>query len=145
MIGKTFKKVLYFLGIEDEMPQERDEIGQKSYTSRSEQKTLGRVINIHQASKNKMIIFKPRSFEEVRGITDEVKNRRAVIVNFERTDKDNAKRILDFLSGSVYALNGSVKRIGPGIFLFVPDNIDVANAEVEENRYKPSLISKQEV
>jgi len=133
MSNKTFfKKILYFLGIEDEMPEETEKNELDAYVSRPEPKSMGRVINIHQANKNKMIIFKPASFEEVREITDEVKNRRAVIVNFERVDKETAKRILDFMAGSIYALNGTVKKIGPGIFLFAPDNVDVSGLEGEE-------------
>jgi cell division inhibitor SepF len=144
MGDKTFfKKVLYFLGIEDEVPQESEKDDFEPYVARPEPKPIGRVINIHQTSKNKMVIFKPGSFEEVREITDEVKNRRAAIVNLEKLDRENAKRILDFMSGSIYALNGAVKKIGPGIFLFVPDNIDVSGVDIEEdNKDKPSLISK---
>ncbi|NLZ53310.1 MAG: cell division protein SepF, partial [Thermoanaerobacteraceae bacterium] len=81
MSNKTFfKKILYFLGIEDEIPQEAEKDDFEPYIARPEPKPMGRVINIHQTSKNKMVIFKPRSFEEVREITDEVKNRRAAIV-----------------------------------------------------------------
>jgi len=127
-----FKKILYFLGIEDEMPEEDEKNDFEPYIARPEQKAKGRVINIHQTNKNKMIIFKPSTFEEVREITDEIKNRRAVIVNFERLDKETAKRVLDFMSGSIYALNGTVKKIGPGIFLFAPDNVDISGLEGEE-------------
>ena len=145
MSGKTFfKKVLYFLGIEDEVSQESEKDEFEPYIARPEPKPIGRVINIHQTSKNRMVIFKPSSFEEVREITDEVKNRRAAIVNLEKLDRENAKRVLDFMAGSIYALNGAVKKKGPGIFLFVPDNIDVSGVEIEENKNndKPSLISK---
>ncbi|NLZ54246.1 MAG: cell division protein SepF, partial [Thermoanaerobacteraceae bacterium] len=70
------------------------------------------------------------------------KNRRAAIVNLEKLDRENAKRILDFMSGSIYALSGTVKKIGPGIFLFAPDNVDVSGLEAEEgNQDKSSLIS----
>ena len=133
MSNKTFfKKILYFLGIEDEMPEEAEKQDFEPYIARPEPKSRGRVINIHQTNKNKMIIFKPGSFEEVSEITDEVKNRRAVIVNFEKLDKETAKRILDFMSGSIYELNGTVKKIGPGIFIFAPDNVDVSGVEGDE-------------
>jgi len=133
MSSKTFfRKILYFLGIEDEIPQEAEKNDFEPYIARPEPKSMGRVINLHQTNKNKMVIFKPSSFEEVREITDEVKNRRAAIVNFEKLDRETAKRILDFMAGSIYALNGTVKKIGPGIFLFAPDNVDVSGVEAEE-------------
>ena len=142
MSNKTlFKKILYFLGIEDDVPPEEEE--HKPYPMRPEPKP-GRVINIHQASKNKMVIFKPIAFEEVKEITDEVKNRRAAIVNLERLETANAKRILDFMAGSIYALNGTVKKIGPGIFIFAPDNIDISGVDIDDDvdRPGPTLVSK---
>lgn len=144
MSNKTFfKKILHFLGIEDEMPQEEEKGNFEPYIARPEPKPMGRVINIHQTNKNKVVIFKPGSFEDVREITNEVKNRRAVIVNLERLDKDNAKRVLDFMAGSIFALDGTVKKIGPGIFLFAPDNVDVAGLETEEeNQDNSSLHAK---
>ena len=64
-------------------------------------------------------------------------------VNLEKLDRENAKRVLDFMAGSIYALNGAVKKVGPGIFLFVPDNIDVSGVDIEEeNQDKSSLASK---
>ncbi|MCR4430093.1 MAG: cell division protein SepF [Tepidanaerobacteraceae bacterium] len=138
MAGKNiFNRILYFLGIEDEYPVHADDIEDyQPYSARNDIKQKGRVINIHQSSKNKMVIYKPTSFDEVREISDEVKSRRAVIVNMEKLDKENAKRVLDFMSGSIYALNGTVKKIGPGIFIFAPDNVDVSGTAVEENLEK---------
>lgn len=133
MGNKFINKVLYFLGIGDEEPQ-MEEKEEKDYGLLPiDQRPKGRVINIHQNIKNKMVILKPASFDDVKEITDEVKNRRAVIVNMEKVDKENAKRILDFLSGSIYALNGTVKKVGPGIFVFAPDNIDISGVDVEES------------
>jgi len=126
-----FKKILYFLGIEDDIPSENEKEDYEAVPLRPEPKP-GRVINIHQTSKNKMVIFKPVAFEDVREITDEVKNRRAAIINLERLEKENAKRVLDFMAGSIYALNGTVRKIGPGIFIFAPDNIDVSGVDLEE-------------
>lgn len=142
MGGKNiFNRILYFLGIEDEYPVHTDDNEDyQPYSIRPEMKSKGRVINIHQPSKNKMVIYKPTSFEEVKEISDEVKNRRAVIVNMEKLDKDNAKRVLDFLSGSIYALNGTVKKIGAGIFIFAPDNVDISGNITEENLEKSFLL-----
>ena len=140
---RLFNKILYFLGIEDDNPSPPEREDYEDYLNRPEQRPKGRIINIHQTTKNKMVIFKPGSFDEVRDISDEVKNRKAVIVNMEKLDKENAKRILDFMSGSIYALNGTVKKIGPGIFIFAPDNIDISGIDMEEGlQEKPSLLLK---
>lgn len=144
MAGKNFfNKILYMLGIEDEDPAPlEDRESYEPYMARPDIKTKGRVINIHQTSKNKMVIYKPTSFDEVKEISDEVKNRRAVIVNMEKLDKDNAKRVLDFMSGSIYALNGTVKKIGPGIFIFAPDNVDISGSALEESLQEKSFSLK---
>ncbi|RKL63179.1 cell division protein SepF [Thermoanaerobacteraceae bacterium SP2] len=144
MAGKNIlNRILYFLGIEDENPvSTEDRTDYEPYVNRPEIKPKGRVINIHQTSKNKMVIYKPASFDEVREISDEVKSRRAVIVNMEKLDKDSAKRVLDFMSGSIYALNGTVKKIGPGIFIFAPDNVDISGTAIEESFQEKSFLLK---
>ncbi|ADL07769.1 cell division protein SepF [Thermosediminibacter oceani] len=132
--NKLFNKILYFLGIEDEdhdhenppvlQPEESLHIPVRP--------EKGRIINIHQMPKNKVVVFKPSNFDEVRVITEELKNRRAVIVNLESLDKETARRILDFLSGSVFALDGTVKKVGSGTFVFAPNNVDISGLNMED-------------
>ncbi len=73
----------------------------------------------------KMILLEPRAFSESQQIADHLKNRHTVVVNLKRVTKDQAKRIVDFLSGCVYAIGGDLQKIGGGIFLCTPNNIDV--------------------
>lgn len=142
-MGELFDKILYFLGIEEEEPNSNDETEYTPHASITEQRTKGKVINIHQTSKNKMIIHKPISFEEAGKICEEIKNRKAAIVNMELLDKETAKRVLDFLSGSIYALNGTVRKIGTGIFIFAPDNVDISDISWEQdNDDKTTFLSK---
>ncbi|KYO66731.1 cell division protein SepF [Thermovenabulum gondwanense] len=122
-----FKKILYFLGIDDDLSEEKVE----EFNVSNSKGEKGRIINIHQIPKNKMMVFKPMSFEDVEEIADELKSKRAAIVNLESIDKENAKRIIDFLSGSVYALDGSVKKVGSGTFVFTPSNIDISGMDIE--------------
>ncbi|KRG09923.1 cell division protein SepF [Staphylococcus sp. NAM3COL9] len=75
---------------------------------------------------SKMCLFEPRVFSDTQDIADELKNRRATLVNLQRIDKVSAKRIIDFLSGTVYAIGGDIQRVGSDIFLCTPDNIEVA-------------------
>ena len=73
----------------------------------------------------KMIVYHPVSYEDTQAIIDNLKNRKPVIVNMEELDVDCAQRILDFLSGAVYALNGTMCKISRGIFVVAPNNYDV--------------------
>ncbi|BFL78833.1 cell division protein SepF [Staphylococcus hominis subsp. novobiosepticus] len=77
---------------------------------------------------SKMCLFEPRVFSDTQDIADELKNRRATLVNLQRIDKVSAKRIIDFLSGTVYAIGGDIQRVGADIFLCTPDNVEVAGS-----------------
>lgn len=86
------------------------------------------VINLNHARPVQVVVVRPQSYEEVQGLADHLKGRRPVIVNLEETERTAAKRLVDFLSGTVYALNGKIQRIGPNIFLAVPSNFEVTGA-----------------
>ena len=76
-------------------------------------------------SKNKMILFEPRAYSESTQIVDYLKNRNTVVVNLKRVTPDQAKRIVDFLTGGLYAMNGNLQKLGGGIFLCTPNNVNV--------------------
>ncbi|MBV5190188.1 cell division protein SepF [Staphylococcus chromogenes] len=77
---------------------------------------------------SKMCLFEPRVFSDTQDIADELKNRRATLVNLQQIDAVSAKRIIDFLSGTVYAIGGDIQRVGADIFLCTPDNVEVAGS-----------------
>lgn len=90
---------------------------------------------------SKMCLFEPRVFSDTQDIADELKNRRATLVNLQQIDAVSAKRIIDFLSGTVYAIGGDIQRVGADIFLCTPDNVEVAGSISEhidamENQYE---------
>ena len=74
---------------------------------------------------NKMILLEPRAYSEAQQIAEHLKNRNSVVVNLKRVTSDQAKRIIDFLSGVVYAIGGSMQKIGVGIYLVAPKNVNV--------------------
>lgn len=82
---------------------------------------------------NKMILIEPRAYSESQTIADHLKARNSVVVNFKRVTSDQSKRIIDFLSGTLYAINGDLQKIGDGIYLCTPKNIDVQGEITEEN------------
>ena len=84
----------------------------------------------------KMILIEPRAYSESQQIADHLKHRNTVVVNMKRVTTDQAKRIVDFLHGTVYALGGDIQKIGPGIFLCTPSNVPVQGKITEESRDK---------
>ena len=80
----------------------------------------------------KMILLEPRAYSESQQIADHLKKRNTVVVNMKRVTPDQAKRIVDFLSGTVYALGGDLQKIGGGIFLCTPKNVDVEGAITDD-------------
>ncbi len=74
---------------------------------------------------SKMVLLEPRAYSESQQIADHLKSRNTVVVNLKRVTSDQAKRIVDFLSGTIYALGGDLQKIGGGIFLCTPNNVDI--------------------
>ena len=85
---------------------------------------------------SKMVLFEPRAYSESQQIADYLKKRNAVVVNLKRVTPDQAKRIVDFLSGTLYAINGGLQKLGTGIFLCTPNNINVEGSITEEIKDK---------
>ena len=81
----------------------------------------------------KMILLEPRAFSESQQIADHLKKRNTVVVNMKRVTAEHAKRIIDFLSGTVYAIGGDLQKIGVGIFLCTPKNVNVEGSISEED------------
>ena len=93
-------------------------------------------------SENKMILLEPRAYSESQQIADYLKNRSAVVVNLKRVTPDQAKRIVDFLSGTLYAIGGDLQKLGGGIFLCTPNNINVEGKISDENAPKATKSKK---
>lgn len=141
-------RLMNFLGL-----QEEDEmIGNQKITDTEEQpleaplfeqrrssKTAS-VVSIHSQKTTKMILYEPRSYDEAQEIADHLRARRSVIVNLQRVRNDQALRIIDFLSGTVYALNGNISKVGSDIFVCTPEQVEIQGSITEifqdESEYK---------
>lgn len=77
---------------------------------------------------SKVVLCEPRTYSEAQEIADNIVNRRAVVINLERVDHQQAMRIVDFLSGTVYAVNGDIQKLGSQTFLCTPDNVEVSGS-----------------
>ena len=87
------------------------------------------VVSLQSVQKSsKVVLIEPRAYAEAQEIADHLKNRRAVVVNLQRIQHEQAKRIVDFLSGTVYAIGGDIQQVGTKIFLCTPDNVDVTGS-----------------
>ena len=86
-------------------------------------------------SGNKMILVEPRAYSESQQIADYLKNRNSVVVNLKRVTSDQAKRIIDFLTGTIYAIGGDLQKLGNGIYLCTPNNVSV-QGKMSENEEK---------
>ena len=82
---------------------------------------------------SKMMLLEPRAYSESQQIADYLKSRSAVVVNLKRVTPDQAKRIVDFLSGTIYAIGGDLQKLGGGIFLCTPNNVNVEGKISEDN------------
>ena len=85
----------------------------------------GHVMNMNSGNKQEVVLFHAKAFDDAAKAADELRKRRAVILNMENVDKSLTRRVVDFLSGSVYALDGSVKKVAQSTYLFCPHNMDV--------------------
>ncbi|WP_068672466.1 cell division protein SepF [Oceanobacillus sp. Castelsardo] len=84
-----------------------------------------------QQPNSKVVLCEPRTYNEAQEIADNIVSKRAVVINLQRVDRNQAKRIVDFLSGTVYALNGDIQKLGSETFLCTPENIDVSGTITE--------------
>ena len=98
-----------------------------------ETKTKVKESSNNSTNGGKMILLEPRAYSESQQIADHLKKKNTVVVNMKRVTPDQAKRIVDFLSGTVYALGGDLQKIGGGIFLCTPKNVNVEGAITDDD------------
>ena len=113
----AFEKIKKFIG------EDGSEIEQITQDNNEYYKETFKQTNNNQG--NKMILLEPRAFSEAQTIADYLKARNTVVVNLKRVTPEIAKRIVDFLSGSVYAIGGDLQKLGKGIVLCTPNNVNV--------------------
>lgn len=133
MVGK----LMGFLGLQDEevLDEEvgvEEELLPSRKNKNNNNNNNNNIISLHSQKNVKVILHEPRSYEETQEIADHLRSRRTVIVNLQRLSTDSARRVVDFLSGCVYALNGDIKKVGASIFLCTPENVDIQGAITEE-------------
>ncbi|MDF2721892.1 MAG: cell division protein sepF [Paenibacillus sp.] len=132
----VMNRFLNFVGLQDEEIVEERETARQVEDSEEHETAApdlrktnkGNVVSIHSQRNVRVVLNEPRSYEETQDIADHLRARRPVVVNLQRVRTDQAIRIVDFLSGTVYALNGGITKIGPNIFLCTPDSVEIQGA-----------------
>ena len=120
-------KIMGFFGGGTDEEEEKSEDESYYNTSREEYHEQNGIAG------SKMMLLEPRAYSESQQIADYLKNRNAVVVNLKRVTPDQAKRIIDFLYGTIYAIGGDIQKLGGGIFLCTPNNVMVDGKISEEN------------
>lgn len=111
----------------------------KAAPNRAVNQKNNKVVALNQSAlqqQSKIVVFEPRVYSEVQEVADLLMNGQSVILNFNRIEEDQAKRIVDFLTGTIYAINGDIQRVGDEIFLCTPHNVEIDGMLTEMMRDK---------
>ena len=143
MAGALMNKVFDLFGMDQAEQEDYEDEDVYDYENEDEEevedkKIFGRrnnkVVNMPQSQSQaiKMVISQPTTFEQSEAICSFLKEKKSVIVNLEYVNKDVARRIVDFISGGVYALDGYIQKVSNSIFLVAPSNYEITNEMARE-------------
>ncbi|MFK3959374.1 cell division protein SepF [Guptibacillus hwajinpoensis] len=134
-------KFKQFFELDDETIELDEQQEQDSYMEEEEpevtrtnrKQSKQNVVSLQSVHKNsRVVLVEPRVYAEAQDIADHVKNRKSVVMNLQRIPQDQARRIVDFLSGTVYAVGGDIQKLGPDTFICTPDNVEVSGNITDE-------------
>jgi cell division inhibitor SepF len=126
---------------DDFQPRNTDDLPQPPKTTAQARSTYGgfdetrsgnKVVNIHATAQLQVVLVKPERFEAAAEIADHLRERRTVVLNLEQTNKDIARRLVDFLSGVAYAQDGKIKKVAVNTYLITPYNVDLLGDLIDE-------------
>ncbi len=113
-------------------PVERTTVAARSARSDSDEEKKNKVVNIHATTQLQVVLVKPERFENSAEIADHLREKRTVVLNLESTNKDVARRVLDFLSGVAYAQDGKIKKVAVSTYIITPYNVDILGDLIDE-------------
>ena len=140
-MGNNFvNKMWKILGVENEDEEYLDEfdsveapVEDRDFTLNTNNTKKSKVVGMPGVQQVKVIISQPNSFEQSEEICEHLKAKKSIIVNLEYVNKDVARRIIDFISGAVYALDGNIQKISNSIFLVAPYNYEITNEILKDD------------
>ena len=136
-----FKKIIRPANDEDddvdELFDRTDNIFENEYARPERERPVidsrrGKVVNIHATTQLKVVLVKPDRFEAASEVADHLKDKRTVVLNLESTNKDVARRLIDFLSGVTYGVEGKIKKVANSTFIITPYNVDILGDLIDE-------------
>ena len=116
---------------ESRSPFEERREDRRSEERRSEDRH-NKVVNIHATTQLKVVLVKPERFENASEIADHLKEKRTVVLNLESTNKEVARRLIDFLSGVAYAGEGKIKKVAANTYIITPYSVDIMGDLIDE-------------
>ena len=106
--------------------------GSDDRRSSSDDRRSSKVVNIHATTQLKVVLVKPERFENASEIADHLREKRTVVLNLESTNKDIARRLIDFLSGVAYAGDGKIKKVSANTYIITPYSVDLMGDLIDE-------------
>ncbi len=116
----------------DEVLGDLNQSGSQSGRAATRRTTDSKVVNIHTTTQLQVVLVKPDRFDNVSEIAEHLRSKHAVVLNLEATNKDIARRLVDFLSGCAYALDGKIKKIAISTYIITPYNVDIIGDLIDE-------------
>ena len=110
---------------------ERGRVSERGGERRAEERR-NKVVNINATTQLKVVLVKPERFENASEIADHLKEKRTVVINLESTNKDIARRLIDFLSGVAYAGEGKIKKVAANTYIITPYHVDIMGDLIDE-------------
>ena len=127
------KKLTHGYEDEDEEYEEFEEPSRQPAFERPKlEDRRNKVVNIHATTQLKVVLVKPERFENASEIADHLKDKRTVVLNLESTNKDIARRLIDFLSGVAYAGEGKIKKVAANTYIITPYSVDIQGELIDE-------------
>ena len=114
----------------DSAPPRRERAVRESVME--EERRSNKVVNIRAATQLQVVLVKPEKFEDASSIADHLREKRTVVLNLESTNKEIARRLLDFLSGVAYANEGKIKKVAISTYIITPYNVDIVGDLIDE-------------
>ncbi len=116
----------------EEFVPRHKEIKEEEFQPTEIKRNNNKVVNINATTQLSVVLVKPERFENAAEIADHLKERRTVVLNLEQTNKDVARRLVDFLSGVAYANEGKIKKVANSTFIITPYNVDILGDLIDE-------------
>ena len=113
-------------------PPREEPSRRREYQEPPRRNTGGKVVNIHATTQLQVVLVKPERYENASEIADHLRDKRTVVLNLEKTQKDVARRLLDFLSGVAYAQEGKIKKVALQTYIVTPYNVDIMGDLIDE-------------